>query len=180
MRPRPSHPPEFKARVALEALEGSDSLEALAERHGVPVESVMRWREVVRSQTPRLFQSPLLRLGLWLWPASVGRRFVVAITLGIAIGRLLPNAVPALEPIGLLGLKASQLMVMPLLICELLLALGSLPKGSMANLLRLGGGQPRNDLDHRRGGGAADAADAAANPGITLLSPFPSPCSPLD
>ena len=139
MRPRPSHPPEFKARVALEALEGSDSLEALAERHGVPVESVMRWREVVRSQTPRLFQSPLLRLGLWLWPASVGRRFVVAITLGIAIGRLLPNAVPALEPIGLLGLKASQLMVMPLLICELLLALGSLPKGSMANLLRLGG-----------------------------------------
>jgi Na+/H+-dicarboxylate symporter/ABC-type amino acid transport substrate-binding protein len=136
---RRSHPPEFKARVALEALSAPDSLEAVAARHGLPVDTVRHWRDDLRGQAPRLFKSPLRRLGGWLWPASVGQRFLVAILAGAGLGWLLPAWVPFVEPLGLLGLQASQLVVMPLLICEVLLALGRVAQGSLPNLLRLGG-----------------------------------------
>jgi Na+/H+-dicarboxylate symporter/ABC-type amino acid transport substrate-binding protein len=80
-----------------------------------------------------------LLLLLLLWPASLGRGYLQMILVGIAIGIGLPGMVPWLEPIGVLGLQASQLVVMPLLACELLLALGSLAPGSLPGLLRRGG-----------------------------------------
>ena len=52
---------------------------------------------------------------------------------------LFRSLLPLLEPIGLVGLQAAQLVVMPLLICEVLLALGRLGQGSLPGLLRLGG-----------------------------------------
>lgn len=139
MRRQPSHPPEFKARVALEALTSADGLEAVAARHGLPVDTVRRWRDDLCDEAPALFSSPLRRLGGWLWPAAMGQRFAVAILVGAAIGWLLPSVVPALEPIGLVGLQASQLVVMPLLVCEVLQALGRLATGSLPDLLRRGG-----------------------------------------
>ena len=139
MRRRPSHSPEFKARVALEALSAAEDLEAVAARHGLPVATVRRWRDNLRDEAPGLFRSQLRRLGGWLWPAAVGQRFFVSILVGVAVGWLLPAAVPALEPIGTVGLQASQLVVMPLLVCEVLQALGRLATDSLPDLLRLGG-----------------------------------------
>ncbi len=139
MQRRRSYPPAFKARVAMEALVGPDSPEAVAERHGLPVELVRRWCGQLDGRAPALFQSPLRRLLRLLWPASLGRRFILSILAGFAVGWQLPALVPWLEPIGVIGLQASQLVVMPLLVCELLLSLGSLNPGSLPGLLRRGG-----------------------------------------
>lgn len=136
---RRSYTPAFKARVAMEALAAPDSPQVVADRHGLPVELVRRWCEQLNGEAAGLFQSPLRRWLGMVWPASLGRRFLLAILAGFAVGWLLPAQVPWLEPIGVIGLQATQLVVMPLLVCELLLSLGSLNPGSLPGLLRRGG-----------------------------------------
>lgn len=135
MQRQPPYSAEFKARVALEALEGRETPQQLAARHGVPVELVCRWRDRLQQRAPRLF-APRLQLGRLLWPRSLGLRCLMAILLGVALGRMLPAVVPWLAPLGVVGLQASQLVVMPYLVCEVLHALGSLPAGALAGLLR--------------------------------------------
>jgi len=68
----------------------------------------------------------------------------VAILLGVAQGRLLPAVVPWLAPLRVVGLQASQLVVMPYLVCEVLHALGSRPAGALAVrlVLLIGGDDP--------------------------------------
>lgn len=123
----------------METLEAGETPESVAARHGLPVETVQRWRDALLAGAPGLYQSPLQRLAGALWPASLTRRFLLAIVLGLLVGLLLPDAMPWLEPVGVVGLQASQLLVMPLLVCELLQSLGSLSRGTLHNLLRWGG-----------------------------------------
>lgn len=139
MQRQPPYSAEFKARVALEALEGPESPQQLAARHGLPEALVCRWRDELRQRAPHLFASRRRWLARLLWPRSLGLRCLLAIALGVALGRLLPAVVPWLGPLGVIGLQASQLVVMPYLVCEVLHALGSLPAGSLAGLLRRGG-----------------------------------------
>jgi Na+/H+-dicarboxylate symporter/ABC-type amino acid transport substrate-binding protein len=67
-------------------------------------------------------------------------RCLLATVLGVVLGRLLPGVVPLLAPLGVIGLQAAQLIVMPYLVCEVLHSLGHLPAGSMGDLVRRGGG----------------------------------------
>jgi len=88
--------------------------------------------------------APRLQLARLLWPRSLGLRCLVAILLGVALGRLLPGVVPWLAPQRVVGLQASQLVVMPYLVCEVLHALGSRPAGALAVrlVLLIGGDDP--------------------------------------
>ena len=139
MQRQPRHSAEFKAQVALEALQGRETPEQLAERHGLPVALVCRWRDDLQCRSPRLFLSRRRRLVGILWPRSLGMRCLLATVLGVVLGRLLPAAVPWVAPLGVMGLQASQLVVMPYLVCEVLHALGQLPEGSLGDLARRGG-----------------------------------------
>jgi len=140
MQRQPGHSAEFKAQVALEALQGRETLEQLAQRHGLPVALVCRWRDDLQQRSPSLFRSRRTLLARILWPRSLGMRCLLATVLGVVLGRLLPAAVPWVAPLGVIGLQASQLVVMPYLVCEVLHALGHLPAGSMGDLVRRGGG----------------------------------------
>jgi hypothetical protein len=92
--------------------------------------------------------APRLQLARLLWPRSLGLRCLVAILLGVALGRLLPGVVPWLAPLRVVGLQPSQLVVMPYLVCEVLHALGSLPAGALAvRLVLLIGGDGSNLAD---------------------------------
>lgn len=139
MQRQPPHSAAFKAQVALEAIAARETPQQLAARHGVPVALVCRWRDDLLRHSPSLFRTRRQQLGRLLWPRSLGLRCGLAILVGVALGRLLPAVVPWVAPLGVIGLQASQLVVMPYLICEVLHALGSLPEGSMAVLLRRGG-----------------------------------------
>lgn len=83
------------------------------------------------SPLPTMSFAPRLQLACLLWPRSLGLRCLVAILLGVALGSLLPAVVPWLAPLRVVGLQASQLVVMPYLVCEVLHALGSLPAGAL-------------------------------------------------
>jgi proton glutamate symport protein len=139
MQRQPRHSAEFKAQVALEALQGRDTPEQLAERHGLSVAQVCRWRDDLQRRSPRLFLSRRRRLAGILWPRSLGMRCLLATVLGVVLGRLLPASVPWLAPLGVMGLQASQLVVMPYLVCEVLHSLGQLPEGALGDLVRRGG-----------------------------------------
>ncbi len=139
MQRQPPHSPEFRAQVALEALAAQEPIEQLAARHGVSVAEVERWRDRLQARSPGLFRSRRRQLLQLLWPRSLGRRCLQAIVLGVLLGRLLPASVPWLAPLGVIGLQASQLVVMPYLVCEVLHALGSLPQDSLAGLMRRAG-----------------------------------------
>lgn len=136
MQRQPRHSPDFKPQVALEALQGREMPEQLAKRHGLPVALVCRWREELHRRSPRLFLSRRRRLAGILWLRSLRLRCLLATVLGVVLGRLLPAAVPWLAPLGVMGLQASQLVVMPYLVCEVLHSLGHLPVGSLGDLLR--------------------------------------------
>ena len=140
MQRQPRHSADFKAQVALEALQGRETPEQLAKRHGLPVALVCRWRDDLQQRSPSLFRSRRTLLARILWPRSLGLRCLLATLLGVVLGRLLPGVVPFVAPLGVIGLQASQLVVMPYLVCEVLHALGHLPAGSMGDLVRRGGG----------------------------------------
>jgi hypothetical protein len=74
MQRQPRHSADFKAQVALEALQGRETPEQLAMSHGLSV--------------------------------------ALATALGVVLGRLVPEVVPWLAPLGVIGLQASQLVVM--------------------------------------------------------------------
>jgi Na+/H+-dicarboxylate symporter/ABC-type amino acid transport substrate-binding protein len=139
MQRQPPHSPEFRARVALEALAGLEPIEELAARHGVSVAEVTLWRDRLKERSPGLFRSRRRQLLELLWPRSLGRRCLQAIVMGALLGRMLPASATWLAPLGVIGLQASQMVVMPYLVCEVLHALGSLPRESMAGLMQRAG-----------------------------------------
>jgi len=57
---------------------------------------------------------------------------------GVLLGLWAPTAATALRPLGLAFLQASQIVVMPFLICELIVGFGGLGSGSLRRLLRGG------------------------------------------
>lgn len=72
-------------------------------------------------------------------PRTIGSQCLVALGIGILLAYGLPLFNPVLEPLGQIFLRASQIVVMPYLLCELLGALGGLSSASMRQLGRFGG-----------------------------------------
>ena len=80
----------------------------------------------------------------WLpsWPGlprSIGSQCLLGLLIGILLAARLPQLNPLLQPVGQIFLRASQIVVMPYLLCELLGALGGLSTPSMRLLGRFGG-----------------------------------------
>ena len=74
-----------------------------------------------------------------LLPRSIGGQCMLGLLLGILASLLLGPRVAVLTPLGQIFLRASQIAVMPYLICELVGSLGSLQPASMRLLSRAGG-----------------------------------------
>lgn len=74
-----------------------------------------------------------------LLPRSIGGQCMFGLLLGILASLLLGPRVALLTPLGQIFLRASQIAVMPYLICELVGSLGSLQPASMRLLSRTGG-----------------------------------------
>ena len=73
-----------------------------------------------------------------LWPRQIGNQCLLLLIAGVLVGLLAPTAALALKPLGLAFLQASQIVVMPFLICELVVGFGGLGSGSLRRLLRGG------------------------------------------
>jgi len=73
-----------------------------------------------------------------LWPRQIGNQCLLLLVTGVLVGLLAPTAALALKPLGLAFLQASQIVVMPFLICELIVGFGGLGSGSLQRLLRGG------------------------------------------
>jgi proton glutamate symport protein len=73
-----------------------------------------------------------------LWPRSIGNQCLLMLPLGLLIGLLWPEAAGLLQPVGRLFLQASQIVVMPFLICELVVGFGSLRPGMIRSFARSG------------------------------------------
>lgn len=75
---------------------------------------------------------------LRLWPRSLGNQCLLMLPLGLALGLLWPGAALSLQPLAQLFLQASQIVVMPFLICELVVGFGSLQSGMLRSFARSG------------------------------------------
>ena len=75
-----------------------------------------------------------LRIGQ-LWPRQIGNQCLVMLVVGALLGRFLPGQIGWLTPLKVVFLQASQIVVMPFLICELVVGFGSLRPGSIKGLL---------------------------------------------
>lgn len=76
---------------------------------------------------------------LGLWPKQIGNQCLVMLVAGTLVGWLAPAQTTWLNPLATLFLQASQIVVMPYLICELIVGFGRLRSGSLAMLARRGG-----------------------------------------
>jgi len=54
-RPRRNHSPEFKAKVALEAVKGEYTLAELAKRHDVHPNQITQWKVQLLERMPEVF-----------------------------------------------------------------------------------------------------------------------------
>lgn len=81
----------------------------------------------------------ILRRLARLFPRTIGGQCILGLLLGIAASLLLGPRATVLTPLGQIFLRASQIAVMPYLICELVGSLGSLQPTSMRLLTRTGG-----------------------------------------
>lgn len=54
--PRRTHSPTFKAKVALEALKEEQTLNQIAQQHGVHPVQVAQWRKALQEKAPTLFE----------------------------------------------------------------------------------------------------------------------------
>ena len=70
-----------------------------------------------------------------LWPRQIGNQCLVMLVIGALLGWLLPGQIGWLTPLKVVFLQASQIVVMPFLICELVVGFGGLRPGSIKGLL---------------------------------------------
>ena len=56
-RPRRNHSPAFKAKVALEAIKGEQTLSELAERFQVHPNQITQWKKKLLEEAPEVFTS---------------------------------------------------------------------------------------------------------------------------
>jgi proton glutamate symport protein len=75
---------------------------------------------------------------LWFWPRSIGNQCLLMLPLGVLVGVVWPQAAQGLQPVGRAFLQASQIVVMPFLICELVVGFGSLGPGMLRSFSRSG------------------------------------------
>lgn len=54
---RRQHSSEFKARVALAAIRGEKTVNALASEYGVPPVQISQWKRAVQDEVPRILAS---------------------------------------------------------------------------------------------------------------------------
>ena len=54
-RKRTNHKPEFKARVALEALQEEMTLQEIADKYGIHVNLVQNWKKELRESATEIF-----------------------------------------------------------------------------------------------------------------------------
>ena len=80
-----------------------------------------------------------MRQLLRLWPQQIGNQCLLMLAAGLVFGLVAPRQSEWLEPIGTIFLQASQIVVMPFLICELLVGFGRLQPGSLRQLAKRGG-----------------------------------------
>lgn len=78
------------------------------------------------------------RLLFALWPRSIGNQCLLMLPLGLAVGLWWPEQALLLKPLGKVFLQASQIVVMPFLICELIVGFGSLRPGMLRSFARSG------------------------------------------
>ncbi len=74
-----------------------------------------------------------------LWPQPIGNQCLLMLGAGVLFGLLAPAQTPWLQPLATIFLQASQIVVMPFLICELIVGFGRLRPGSLGELARRGG-----------------------------------------
>ncbi|MEB3234464.1 MAG: cation:dicarboxylase symporter family transporter [Cyanobacteriota bacterium] len=74
-----------------------------------------------------------------LWPQQIGNQCLVMLAAGALLGWLAPGQVHWLQPLARAFLQASQIVVMPFLICELVVGFGKLNPGALGQLARRGG-----------------------------------------
>lgn len=80
----------------------------------------------------------LKRLLFAVWPRSIGNQCLLMLPLGLALGLWWPEQALLLKPLGKVFLQASQIVVMPFLICELIVGFGSLRPGMLRSFARSG------------------------------------------
>ena len=73
------------------------------------------------------------------WPSQIGNQCLVMLVAGTMVGLVAPQLTGWLQPLATIFLQASQIVVMPFLICELLVGFGKLEPGSLRVLARRGG-----------------------------------------
>jgi len=57
MAQRKKHDPNFKAKVALEAVKGDQTLAELASQHGVHPNQITKWKRHLLDEMPELFKN---------------------------------------------------------------------------------------------------------------------------
>jgi len=73
------------------------------------------------------------------WYKQLGNQCLLALTLGVVAGLAVPGLAPWLSPLARAFLRASQVVVMPFLIVELVGSLGGLSDQALRSLFRSGG-----------------------------------------
>ncbi|MEY3758049.1 MAG: hypothetical protein RLZZ263_1203 [Cyanobacteriota bacterium] len=86
-----------------------------------------------------ILQRCLARLIRLLWPRQIGNQCLLMLAAGTLFGLVAPRQTELLSPVATIFLQASQIVVMPFLIMELIVGFGKLPPGSLKTLARRGG-----------------------------------------
>jgi proton glutamate symport protein len=81
---------------------------------------------------------PVWRRLLACWPTQIGNQCLLMLLAGTLYGLLAPAQTGWLAPVGTVFLQASQIVVMPFLICELIVGFGRLQVGTLGMLARRG------------------------------------------
>lgn len=56
-RKRRNHSPEFKAKVALSAIKGDETLNELSQRFGINANLIVKWKKLLLEQSSEVFAS---------------------------------------------------------------------------------------------------------------------------
>ncbi len=95
-RPRRNHGAAFKAKVALEALKGDQTLVELSERFQVHVNQIAEWKKVLLEKAPEIFdkgKSPGKEPDIKELHAKIGQLSMENDFLSVALGRIsVPSA----------------------------------------------------------------------------------------